>query len=177
MIGNYSKEFFLIAKVIAVFGTDGFVSVISFSDDENRFFELKSVFIEVFGGKRKFFIEEVKKLKNSFIVKFSNFDSSEEVKFLVGSEIFIETKDSIILEKNSFFIHDLIDCKVFLKEDFIGTLKDVVNLPANDIYVVITPEEKEILIPAVKEFIEKFDEESKRLFLKSECRMILNDEN
>jgi len=172
-----SKEFFLIAKVNAVFGTEGFVSILSFSDDNNRFFELNSVFIDVFGEKRKFLVEEVKQQRKNILLKFVNFDSSKDVNFLIGCEIFIEHDDSIILEKDSFFVHDLIGSKVFFSDQLIGTLQDVISLPANDIYAVLTPEGKELLIPAVKEYIMSFDKELNRLDLTPESRTLLNDEN
>ena len=171
------KEFFLIAKVNAVFGTEGFVSILSFSDDNNRFFELNSVFIDVFGEKRKFLVEEVKKLKNNIVLKFVNFNSGQDVDFLVGCEIFVDRKDSIILEKDSFFVHDLIGSEVFLADTLIGTLQDVISLPTNDIYAILTPEGKELLIPAVKEYVLGFNNELNRLDLTSESRTLLDDEN
>ncbi len=46
----------------------------------------------------------------------------------------------------------------------VGILADVLKLPANDVWVVRSGE-KEILIPAVKEFIESVDEARKRIVI------------
>jgi 16S rRNA processing protein RimM len=46
----------------------------------------------------------------------------------------------------------------------IGTLTDVLKLPANDVWVVRSGE-KEILVPAVKEFVCSIDEAHKRIVI------------
>lgn len=76
---------------------------------------------------------------------------------IVGSILFVDEKDAIPPPKGAFFIHDLIGLSV-VEEDGtpVGVLKDVLKVSANDIYVVEN-EGKEILLPAVKEFIKKID--------------------
>ena len=60
------------------------------------------------------------------------------------------------LPANHFFIHDLIDVNVFIKDEKIGVVTDILKLPANDVLVVKRNDNTEQLIPFVVEFIEKF---------------------
>ncbi len=76
---------------------------------------------------------------------------------LVGSLLFVNEKDAIRLPKGTFFIHDVIGLNVVDGDgNFVGIVKDVLKYPANDVYV-IENEGKELLLPAVKEFVKKID--------------------
>ena len=54
---------------------------------------------------------------------------------------------------------------------------EVLQLPANDVYVVISKEGKEVLVPAVKQFIISFRSRDKQLFLNSGFEFLEDDEN
>ena len=58
------------------------------------------------------------------------------------------------LKKDEYFIADLIGMHV-INEDgtFTGTLKDVIETGANDVYVVLCEDGREVLIPAIKDCI------------------------
>jgi 16S rRNA processing protein RimM len=169
-------EFFLIAKIVSTYGEKGFVRIVSFSDFPDRFFDLKNVFIDFFGSWKTFFVNDVKKHKNFFTLKFKNFDSDKDVSVLVGKEIFVDSKDVVKLPKNKYFIHDIIGSKVFRNNKEFGIVEDVLNFPANDVYV-ISSFGKEVLIPAVKEFIERFDPVEKILILIPGDELFEDDEN
>ena len=68
----------------------------------------------------------------------------------------------------SFYIFDLIGLDVYLKNGkFLGKLKDIQRLPSSDLFV-ISNEEKEIMVPALKEFVEELDPASGRIVVLSE---------
>ena len=56
---------------------------------------------------------------------------------------------------------DLLGLPVFDGEREIGVLKDVLSLPAGDVYVV--QGEREYLVPAVPAFVEKADPDAGRI--------------
>lgn len=69
-------------------------------------------------------------------------------------------ENAVRLKKNEYYIADLIDMKV--REDNgaeLGTLVDVMQTGANDVYVVRTATGEEILLPAIKECILSVDVE------------------
>ncbi len=169
-------DYFLIAKIVAVSGNDGYVRITSFSDFPKRFYELSKVFLDFFGEKKEFFVEDVKEKKNIFYIKFRNFKSEEELEILLGKEIYVDSENVITLPEDHYFIHDLLGSKVLRNGEEFGILKDILVSPANDVYV-IESFGKEILIPAVKEFIEDFDAANKILILKPGENFYEDDED
>jgi 16S rRNA processing protein RimM len=160
------KDYYLIAKVVSVYGKKGFVKILSYSDFPERFFKLKKVYIDFFGDKKVSNVENVKQKGDTFFLRFSNFNSAEDAGILLGKELFVDEKEVIKLPEYTFFIHDLIESEIIEEGKKLGKIKDVLSFPANDVYVIETPEGKELLIPAVKDFIERFDPVEKILVLK-----------
>lgn len=170
------EEYYLIAEINSVFDDDGYVRIRSYSDFPDRFLDLNYVYIDIFNEKRKFDVEDVERIENFFILKFRNFDSIEHVEFLVGSQIFIDSKNLYQLDKETHYIHDLIGSKVFFNEKFFGNIEDVVHLTSNDVYVVKL-NEKESLIPAISDLIDLIDMDKKVIYLKQDFDEFNNDEN
>lgn len=175
-VGKLS-EFFLIAKIIAVYNSEGYVTVKSYSDFPERFFVLNKIFIDVFNEKREFFVEDVVEFGDNFIFKFKNFNSKDDVEFLVGSSLFVQEEDVIELKEDTYFIHDLIGCKVFFSSKFFGKIKDVLSLSSNDVYVVEDNNGRELMIPAIKEYIKSVDIDNKKVYLKQDVNYLFDDEN
>lgn len=76
-------------------------------------------------------------------------------------------KDDVELEEGQYFIRDLIGLEVFDVESnsVVGKISDVLNLPANDAYVVRDGDE-EYMIPVVREFVLGVDLDAKRVTVK-----------
>lgn len=157
----------MIATIKSIFDESGFVIIASNSDFPERFFKLRKVFIEVFGDKREFTVEKVDLFERDIIIKFKNFDSDNDVEFLIGKKVYVEAKDAVKLDDDTFFVHDLIGSRVLKDGKFFGYLNDVYCLPANDVYIISAEDGQEILIPALKKYVESFDADKKILKLKS----------
>lgn len=170
-------DFYLIAEIQDTFSSDGSVVIKSFSDFTERFFELKRVLIDFFGKAKELEIDSINGTDGSLIIKFSRFNSNEDVQFLIGKKLYVKKDQLYNLPSDTYYIHDLIDCKVYIDNLFFGKLIDVLNLPSNDIYVVIKKDGSEILVPAVKKYVLNFNMEEKKLYLDSECKNLISDEN
>ena len=72
---------------------------------------------------------------------------------LKGKTVFIAREDAL-LPPGGYFLQDLLDARV-VREDGtqVGVLTEILERPANNVYVVTDPEGKEILIPVVPAFI------------------------
>ena len=170
-------DFYLIAEIQDTFSSDGSVVIKSFSDFTERFFELKRVLIDFFGKAKELEIDSINGTDGSLIIKFSRFNSNEDVQFLIGKKLYVRKDQLYNLPSDTYYIHDLIDSKVYIDNLFFGKLIDVLNLPSNDIYVVIKKDGSEILVPAVKKYVLNFNMEEKKLYLDSECKNLISDEN
>lgn len=160
-----------------MYSKEGYLRLISYSDFPERFWNLKSVFIDIFGDKRKFIVEYSGFIKNELVIKFENFDCEEDAVHLVEKFIYVPESESVKLPGDTFYIHDLIGSKVIQNEKVIGSLIDVLRSPANDVYVIANDVKKEFYVAALKNNISSFDPVKKLLILSDSCELVTNDQN
>lgn len=67
-------------------------------------------------------------------------------------------RQDVELEEGASFIADLIGLPVLFQDQELGTIRDVLQLPSNDVYVV--QGEHAYMIPVVREFIEEVNVEA-----------------
>jgi len=148
-------EKFKIGVVTKPHGIRGEVKVYPFTEDVDNFKKLKSVFVSKpnkSSSSKSEDIEWVKKSKNMLIVKFSSVNNPEEANLLRGYEIFVSREDASPLNGGEYYISDLIGMNVVDEnDDEIGTLNDVIQTGANDVYEVKDDFGKMILIPVIDE--------------------------
>lgn len=145
--------------------------MVPLTDDPKRFSELKKVLLLKDEKIIEFEVESVrtdfkaKRLKERVLIKLKGVENPEEAKGLVGSFLEIEKEDLIKLPEGRYFIFDIIGLKVITTENKeVGKVKEVISLPANDVYVV-QGDQKEYDIPAIKEVVKKIDLERKVMII------------
>jgi 16S rRNA processing protein RimM len=158
-------DYLLIARVEQLYGKDGYLRIKSFSDFPDRFNNLEIVYLDFWGAKKSFIVEDVKNVKGSIIVKFKRFDGIRDSQLLLDRDVFIDEKDAVILPENQFYMHDLIGSEIIIENDCMGVIEDVIRGKGNDVLVARDNDSKELLIPFVLKFIEKFDAAGKKLIL------------
>ena len=65
------------------------------------------------------------------------------------------------LPDDTFYIRDLIGLEVIDDSGRIGVIKDVLQPSSQDVYVIQTDKNQDIMIPAVKEFVKEVNLEEK----------------
>ena len=94
--------------------------------------------------------------------KFEGIDSELKAKNIIGKTIYANTKAD---DDINLIASDLIGFDVVTDTgDSVGELKDVMWLPANDVYVVFNGE-KELLIPIVNEIVLSVDYDKKEILI------------
>ena len=94
--------------------------------------------------------------------KFEGIDSELKAKNIIGKTIYANTKAD---DEINLIASDLIGFDVVTDtDDSVGELKDVMWLPANDVYVVFNGE-KELLIPIVSEVVLSVDYDKKEILI------------
>lgn len=105
-------------------------------------------------------IEKVRYFKQFVILKFKDVDNINDIEPYKGRSLYVTREFAVPLKENEYYIADLIDMKVFLEDgSFFGTLKDVMETGANDVYVMQTEAFGEVLVPAIKDCIKAVDVE------------------
>lgn len=108
----------------------------------------------------------------SYLVKFDGIDSETEARKLVNKSVFA------LRDRLKEFMLENYDEEYALYDDLIGwTIEDadagvigkVVEIDTNtenELFIVETPEGKTVYIPLTEDFIEKMDEEGKRVYMR-----------
>mgnify|MGYP000934394711 CR=1 FL=1 len=65
--------------------------------------------------------------------------------------VFIDADKKSGKYKEEFMVQEIIGCSAIdhITKNTIGTINDVWQLPANDVWVIMTPDNKEILLPVI----------------------------
>ena len=148
-------EYIEVGQIVNTHGVRGEVKVYPTTDDVMRFKKLDKVILDLGRGEtRELKIRQVKFFKNMVILKFDGVDTMNEVEGWRQKDLLITRDQAIPLEEDEFFITDLIGLNVVTDEgETLGTLTDVMETGANDVYCVKTPEGKELLLPAIRDCI------------------------
>ena len=161
-------ELYLRVGVISsTLGLKGEVKVFPTTDDPERFRKLKKVYLDTGKDYMPLKVTGIKFFKNQVILKFQEFQDINEIEKYRGKDLLIDREQAVPLAENENFIVDLIDMDVYDEEEKrLGTLTDVLQTGANDVYVVETDEGKEILLPAIPSCILDVDVEAAKMIVR-----------
>ena len=160
------EKVFQVGIISSTHGVRGEVKVFPTTDDMKRFKKLKEVLLDTGKETLTLEIEGVKFFKQFVILKFKGYDKIDDIVKYRGKSLFVPRENAVKLQKDEYFIADLIGLKV-VNEDgsFTGVLKDVMETGANDVYIVESQDGKEVLIPAIKDCILQVDFEKEQVLV------------
>lgn len=147
-------DMFRVGVIASTHGVRGEVKVYPTTDDNNRFKKLKQVLLDTGKEQKSLTLEQVRFFKNMVIIKFKEFNDINEVEKYKGMDLLVTRENAVKLKKDEYFIADLIGLKVMTDEgEELGLLEDVMLTGANDVYIVKGKDDKEILLPVIKECV------------------------
>lgn len=152
--------------IAATHGIKGEVKVYPTTEEPMRFKKLKQAYIDTGEEKLVFEIEQVRFFKKYVILKFKDINSINDIEKYKGRDLLIDREQAVPLEQDEFFISDLIGLRVVNEEGkILGVLKEVLPTGANDVYIVELENQKELLLPAIKQCILKTDLEQGQMIV------------
>ena len=158
------EQFLRVGVISSTHGIRGEVKVYPTTDDPERFLDLDEVILDTGREHKILEIEGVKFFKNQVILKFKGYDNINDIEKYLKIDLLVDREHAVELGENENFIADLIDMEVVTEEGkVLGTLTDVIETGANDVYAVKTPEGKEILLPAIRDCILDVNVDEKRM--------------
>ena len=152
--------------ITSAHGVRGEVKVFPTTDDNSRFKTLEHVLMDTGKEKIPLEIEHVKFFKNMVILKFKGFDNKNDVEMWRQRDLLITRDQAVELTPDENFIADLIGLTAVTDEGVVlGTLTDVLQTGANDVYCVKMENGKELLLPAIKDCILNVDLEKQEMLV------------
>ena len=157
------EQLLQVGIISSTHGVRGEVKVFPTTDDVKRFKKLKEVLLYTGKEHRKMQIESVKFFKQFAIIKFKDYDNIDDIIKYKGMGLYVTRENAVRLGKDEYFIADLIGMQVENEDgSFRGVLKDVLETGANDVYI-IQWQDREVMIPAIKECILSVDMEKNEM--------------
>ena len=155
------EDLLQVGIITSTHGVRGEVKVYPTTDDPRRFRGLKEVVLDTGREKLNLEIEGVKFFKQFVILKFKGLDNINDIEKYRQKSLYVTRKNAVRLQRDEYFIADLIGLKVQDEDGTeLGTIKDVIETGANDVYEVEMADGRSLLLPAIKQCILNVDVEN-----------------
>lgn len=141
----------VIGEIVGPFGHKGEVKVYPHTDFPDRLLDLKSVTLRAANGtERQYPVKASRFHKNVILMQLEGVPTMNDADVLRGMEIVVAPEDRVALpDEDVFYVDDLVGMKVVTDEgQELGTIRQVLRYPANDVYEV-----GNLLIPAIRDVI------------------------
>lgn len=161
-------EYLNIGKIVNTHGIKGEVRVQSITNQaEERYSPGSELLINLGSGKKeKVTVQSHRKHKKFDLLTFKEFNSINDVQRFKTKMLEIERKELPELSKGLYYESDLLGLAVLdEKENKIGELKEVLFLPANDVWSVSRHGKKDLLLPVIESVILKVDLEANEIIV------------
>jgi 16S rRNA processing protein RimM len=157
-----TPERLLIGRVGGVFGVRGELKVEIETDFPERFKGLKRVF--VCGSEYE--AEGSRLHAGRVLLKLKGIDDPNAAAELDRCEVEVAYADRVQLPPGQYFIHEIEGLRAETVDgELLGTVSEVLQTGANDVYIIATPDGGELLLPAIPQVIKEVDLAGGRLLV------------
>jgi len=161
--GSFTPDepvFLVIGKLRRPHGVHGEMIMELMTDFPERIKPGKTVYVgEEY---RSLKISGVRPYHNALLIRFEEFLECESVGLLRNQLVYVKTTELPELGEGEYYFHQLIGMAVIdEKGQPVGTLEEILETGANDVYLIRAPDGNEVLVPAVEAFILGVDLESR----------------
>ncbi len=138
-----------IGQVVNVVGLRGELKIYPYCQNKERFETLNSIMLD----ETPVIVESVRYKANLVILKIQGVDNRNDAEALKGKDVWMKEEDLEQLPDGTYYIKDILGFAVEDKNrGIVGTLKDVKNNGAQDLFVIEKIHGGEFFVPAVEQF-------------------------
>jgi 16S rRNA processing protein RimM len=142
-----------VGRVLRPHGLAGELRVSAFSPTARNLQRGRPVFL---AGVRRV-IMRARLDREAWILKLEGLSGRDEVETLRGELLEVPDREVVRDDDESYFVHEIVGLRVVTASGReLGTVRDVIQTGANDVYVVDGPA-GEVLVPAISDVIEAID--------------------
>lgn len=168
---NDSRTLREMGRIVRPHGVMGEIKVAPETDDPDRFSQLKSVLVgSDEDSTTSFDIVSVRLQPSKYgitvLLALSGVTDRESAERLNKLKVFVDQNDLPPLEDGEFYYSDLIGMTVATADDpELGTVKDVIEGPGQDLLLVKRTSGAEVMIPLVDAFVVEIDFDADRILV------------
>lgn len=109
-------------------------------------------------------VSSSRKNKGGYVILLDSVSDRNVAETLRGSWLTVPETDLEPLPDGAFYHFQLVDMDVYTDEDeHLGQIAEIIETPGNDVYIVRKTNERDLLLPAIKDVILDVDTESSRM--------------
>ena len=159
----------ILGEILRPHGVRGELRVRLLTDFPERISQLKSVYLgtDPNGKVTAYSVESMRMNQEYGLLKLKGIDDRTEAERYRQLLVMIDLKHAVPLEAGEFYLYELIGLEVRTEDgEVLGTLTEVLETGANDVYVVKSPKYTEVLVPVLPETIIKTDIAAKQVIVR-----------
>ena len=160
------NELVLVGKVINFFGIKGELKILSDFEKKELVFKIGMI-VKIKEEDLK--ITGIRYHKNYILIKVNDYNDINLVTKYIGYNVYV--KRSLLNLDNDYLLSDLIGVKVVDDDIYRGEVIEVLKGYNN--YIKVKYENKEYLIPLIKEYVKEFDQNKKILYTNNAKDLII----
>lgn len=171
-------NYFNVGKIVNTQGLQGEMRVLSVTDFAEERFK-KGNRLALFDKKDQFVMDvEIashRKVKNFDIIKFKGMYHINDIEKFRDFSLKVAEENLSDLEDGEFYYHEIIGLEVYENDVLLGTIKEILQPGANDVWVVKRKGKRDLLLPYIPPVVLGIDIEQGRVDV--EIPEGLDDEN
>ena len=171
-------NYFNVGKIVNTQGLQGEMRVLSVTDFAKERFK-KGNTLALFDKMEQFVMDvEIashRKVKNFDIIKFKGMYHINDIEKFRDFTLKVREEDLTDLEDGEFYYHEIIGLEVYENDILLGTIKEILQPGANDVWVVKRKGKRDLLLPYIPPVVLGIDIEQGRVDV--EIPEGLDDEN
>ena len=159
-------NYFNVGKIVNTQGLQGEMRVLSVTDFAEERFK-KGNKLALFDKKDQFVMDvEIanhRKAKNFDIIKFKGMYHINAIEKFRDFSLKVAEEDLSDLEEGEFYYHEIIGLEVYENDVLLGTIKEILQPGANDVWVVKRKGKRDLLLPYIPPVVLGIDIEQGRV--------------
>lgn len=146
-------------------GVGGHIWVTPLTDFPERFEGMTEIMVHGLQGWQTMKLNAAALIGGRPVLHFEGIDSREQAARLTNRDVGVRHEQLVSLPEGHFFVFELVGVEVFAEDDGekIGKIVDVRQYPTNDVYVIESPDGRQMVLAVVKAFVNEIDIEGRRV--------------
>ncbi len=151
-------RYLAIGRIVRAHGVRGELSVMVLTDFPERFASTEWVYLGDEFEANAYKLLKHRWHKQNVLLTFEGITTRTEAEKFIGQMVQIPVEEAMPLPEGSFYLFELVGLQVFTTTgDLLGVITDVLETGANDVLVVKTGDEKEVLLPNIPDVVKTVD--------------------
>jgi 16S rRNA processing protein RimM len=155
-----APQYLILGEVLRPHGVRGELRIRILTDYPERIVAGKTIYLgeDIEGKATPYQVEHLRTNKEFGLLKLRGIDDRDQADLLRQLLVLTELDDAVPLDEGEFYLYEMIGLDVQTEDgESLGTLVEVLETGANDVYIINSPRYGEVLIPAIEQTILKTD--------------------